>query len=423
MDEAAILSTLHALSERNWPPTVPRTPQYPLGEIPLSDCLREWARRQPDVPAVVFYGAETSYAELDRLSDRFAALIAQHGAKAGDRIAVFLPNCPQFLVAFFGVPKAGCVHVPVNPLFKQHELLYELNDAGAEVILAQDQLMALVEAVRPETRLRTVMVTSLQEMIPERPAFDVHPTMRVPRTEWPGALDLMPALREVREPPPARRAELDALAALNYTSGTTGMPKGCEHTQRDMVYTAAAANTCALGVEPREVCLCFAPVFWIAGEDMGIIFPVFAGATCVLMARWDPVGFMQAVERYRVSQVWMLVDSVAEVLDHPEVARYDLRSLRKVSASSLLRKMSIAYRDRWCALTGGTLTEPAYGMTETQTFDTFTLGLQDDDLDLKAQPTFVGLPMPGTEILIRDFETGVPCRLGRRARSPFARHR
>lgn len=412
MDEAAILSTLHALWERNWPPTVPRTLQYPLGEIPLSDCLREWARRQPDVPAVVFYGTEISYAELDWLSDRFAALIARHGAQAGDRIAVFLPNCPQFLVAFFGVLKAGCVHVPVNPLFKQHELLYELNDAGAEVILAQDQLMALVEAVRPETRLRTVMVTSLQEMIPERPAFDVHPTMRVPRTEWPGALDLMPALREVREPPPAHRAELDALAALNYTSGTTGMPKGCEHTQRDMVYTAAAANTCSLGIEPREVCLCFAPVFWIAGEDMGIIFPVFAGATCVLMARWDAVGFMRAVERYRVSQVWMLVDSVAEVLDHPEVARYDLRSLKKVSASSLLRKMSLAYRDRWRALTGGTLTEPAYGMTETQTFDTFTLGLQDDDLDLKAQPTFVGLPMPGTEILIRDFETGVPLPLG-----------
>ena len=94
---------------------------------------------------------------------------------------------------------------------------------------------------------------------------------------------------------------------MNYTSGTTGTPKGCEHTQRDMVYTSATANTCSLGIEQRGVCLCFAPVFWIAGEDMGIIFPVFAGATCVLMARWDAIRFMQAVERYRVSQVWMLV--------------------------------------------------------------------------------------------------------------------
>jgi acyl-CoA synthetase (AMP-forming)/AMP-acid ligase II len=222
----------------------------------------------------------------------------------------------------------------------------------------------------------------------------------------------MPALRDIREGPPPHRATLDALAALNYTSGTTGMPKGCEHTQRDMIYTAATATTCSMQIGAGEVCLCFAPVFWIAGEDVGIILPIFAGATCVLMARWDATGFMQAVERYRVSQVWMLVDSVAEVLEHPDVARYDLRSLQKVSASSLLKKMSIEYRERWRALTGGTLTEPAYGMTETQTFDTFTLGLQEDDMDLKAQPTFVGLPMPGTEILIRDFDSGAPLPLG-----------
>jgi long-chain acyl-CoA synthetase len=412
MDEATMRSLLHALWEKNWPPTVPRTPHYPFGEIPLSDYLREWARRQPDTSAVVFYGTAISYGELDRLSDRFAALIAQHGAKAGDRIAVFLPNCPQFLIAFFGILKAGCVHVPVNPLFKHHELLHELNDAGAEIILAQDQLMPLVEAVRAETRLRTVLVTSLREMLPEHPTFDVHPTILVAQTEWPGTLELMPALRGLESPTPAHRAELDDLAALNYTSGTTGMPKGCEHSQRDMIYTAATANSCSIGIEPGEVCLCFAPVFWIAGEDMGIIFPIFAGATCVLMARWDAAGFMQAVERNRVSQVWMLVDSVAEVLDHPDLAQHDLSSLRKVSASSLLKKMSIEYRRRWRALTGGTLIEPAYGMTETQTFDTFTLGLQDEDLDLKAEPTFVGLPMPGTEILIRDFETCAPLPLG-----------
>ena len=99
----------------------------------------------------MFYGTEISYAELDRLSDAFAALITRHGARPGDRIAVFLQNCPQFLIAFFGILKAGCVHVPVNPLFKEHELLYELNDTGAEIIIVQDQLMELVEAVRGRT--------------------------------------------------------------------------------------------------------------------------------------------------------------------------------------------------------------------------------------------------------------------------------
>ena len=410
--EADILAQLQALWDRNWPRDAARAPAYPFGEIPLSDYLREWARRQPDVPAFVFYGTAISYAELDRLSDAFAALIAAHGARPGDRIAVFLPNCPQFVIAFFGILKAGCVHVPVNPLFKEHELLYELDDTAAGIIIVQDQLMPLVETVRAGTRLRDVFVTSLVEMLPERPAFAVHPTVLTPRIAWPDAIDLMPALRATDAPPPRHVATLDALAALNYTSGTTGMPKGCEHTQGDMLYTAATANACALGIEPGQVCLCFAPIFWIAGEDMGVIFPVFAGATCVLMARWDATGFMQAVERYRVSQVWMLVDSVAEILDRPDLARHDLGSLRNVSASSLLKKMSVAYRERWRALTGGVLVEAAYGMTETQTFDTFTVGLQDGDRDLAAQPVFVGLPVPQTEILIRDFETGAALPIG-----------
>ncbi len=412
MSDTDILATLHGLWNENWPPGVPRAPHYPFGEIPLSDYLRKWAQRQPDTAALIFYGREISYAELDRLSDRFAALIAAHGARPGDRIAVFLPNCPQFHIAFFGILKAGCVHVPVNPLFKEHELLDELTDTGAEIMVVQDRLFDLVQTVREQSMLRTIMVTSLQEMIPERPSFAVHPTIVGPPIESPGALDLMPALQAISDPPPAYQASLDALAALNYTSGTTGMPKGCEHTQRDMLYTAATSNSCALRIEPGEVCLCFAPIFWIAGEDMGIIIPVFAGATCVLMARWDTRGFMQAVEAHRVSQAWLLVDSVADILDHPELAQHDLRSLQKVSASSLLKKMSLEYRTRWRALTGATLVEAAYGMTETQTFDTFTTGLQDDDRDLNAQPTFVGLPMPGTEILIRDFGTGAPLPIG-----------
>ncbi|HQT79097.1 MAG TPA: AMP-binding protein [Rhodopila sp.] len=403
-----VLDELRALWDRNWPADVPRQPHYPFGDIALSDYLREWARRQPDVPAFIFYGTCISYVELDRLSDRFAALLVRHGAKPGDRIGVFLPNCPQFAIAFFGILKAGCVHVPVNPMFKEHELLYELQDTGAEIILVQDQLAPLVATVRDRSKLRVVLVTSVAEMIPEQPEFDVPVSVRGRAPMPQDVIDLMPALRAMGSGACMGPADPDALAALNYTSGTTGMPKGCEHTQRDMTYVAATGNTCLCHLAPGDVCLNFAPVFWIAGEDTGLIIPIFAGATCVLMARWDAIGFMQAVQRYRVSQAWMLVDSVDEVLNHPDVGRYDLRSLRNASASSLVKKMSIEYRDRWRALTGGTLIEPTFGMTETQTFDTFTTGLQNDDFDLKARPIFVGLPMPGTEILVRDFATGVP---------------
>ncbi|HEX2942875.1 MAG TPA: AMP-binding protein, partial [Rhodopila sp.] len=173
-----VLDELRALWDRNWPAGVPRQPHYPFGDIALSDYLREWARRQPDVPAFIFYGTRISYAELDRLSDSFAALLVQNGAKPGDRIGVFLPNCPQFAIALFGILKAGCIHVPVNPMFKEHELLYELQDTAAEIILVQDQLAPLVAMVQDQCKLRVVLVTSMAEMIPEQPDFDVPASVR-----------------------------------------------------------------------------------------------------------------------------------------------------------------------------------------------------------------------------------------------------
>jgi acyl-CoA synthetase (AMP-forming)/AMP-acid ligase II len=121
---------------------------------------------------------------------------------------------------------------------------------------------------------------------------------------------------------------------------------------------------------------------------------------------------MMAVDRYKVTSAGLVLDSAVEVMDHPEVGRFDLRSLRGMRCSSFVKKLTIGYRERWRALTGTTLMESAWGMTETHTSDTFTRGMQDDDFDLKAQPIFVGLPMPGTELKICDFDTGALLPLG-----------
>lgn len=412
MTEARYLARLHALWGKNWPKDVPRTARYPFGEVPLTEYLRQWAGRAPGKPALIFYGAELSFGELDRLSDRFAALLAARGARKGDRVAVFLPNCPQFHVVFFGILKLGCVHVPVNPLFKEHELVYELNDSGAELIVALDQLFPLVEAVRPRTKLREVMVTSFADVLPRTPTIPLPASVAEPKRPCPGATDLLPALAALPDRRLPAPGGLDDLAALNYTGGTTGMPKGCAHTQRSMVYTAATTCTVGLGLGPDDVGLNFYPVFWIAGEDLGVIFPIFAGATCVLLARWDPVAFMTAVARYRVSTAAMLVDNAVEVMDHPDAGRYDLRSIRALRVSSFVKKLNLDFRRRWRALAGSTMIEAAWGMTETHTCDTFTTGMQDDDMDLASQPVFVGLPMPGTEFKILDFDTGALQPLG-----------
>jgi long-chain acyl-CoA synthetase len=406
MDEASYLATLRRLWAEHWPASVPRDPIYPFGEILLTDYLRRRAADHPDKTAVIFYGTDVSYGELDRLSDAFASLLAQHGVKQGNRVAVFLPNCPQFLIAFYGILKLGCIHVPVNPMFKEHELLYELQDTDAVAIVAQDQLMPLVRAVAAKTSLRLTFATSLAEMLPAEPTIPVLPVTSEPKRDCPDAADLMPALRAVTTLPPAVTVRLDDTAALNYTGGTTGMPKGCVHTQRDMIYTAATALTCGNGLQPADLVLNFQPVFWIAGENTGVILPVFAGVTLILLARWDPLAWLEAVQHYRVTTAGMLVDNAVAIMEHPDVGRYDLRCLRGTRVSSFVKKLNEGYRRRWFELTGATMIEAAWGMTETHTMDTFTTGQQDDDFDLKSQPIFVGLPVPGTEFKICAFETG-----------------
>ena len=173
LNEEDYLDQMRALWRKAWPKGVPHEPQYPHGEVALSEYLRAWAKRQPTHPAVIFYGNVLSYAELDRQSDRFAALLAAKAVGRGDRVAVFLPNCPQFHIVFFGILKLGAVHVPVSPLSRAFELEYELNDTDAEVIVALDQLVEVVDQVRSKTNLREVIVTSFADVLPANPAIPV----------------------------------------------------------------------------------------------------------------------------------------------------------------------------------------------------------------------------------------------------------
>lgn len=411
MDETAYLAELARLQQAAWPEAAPRAPVYPLGEITLGAHLGHWARLNPDKPAVIFYGAETGYAELDRLSDRFAALLASHGVRPGDPVSVFMPNCPQYHIVFHGILKLGAIHAPVSPMSRALELRYQLEDTGARVVVAQDQLMGVLREARTEA-VEVVFATSLAEALPAAPAIPVPGAVAAPAVLFDDALDLMTAIRECAAPAPPPATDLDAVAALNYTSGTTGMPKGCVHTQRDMLYTAATGAMIGFRLTPEDVVLSFVPEFWIAGEDTGLIFPCFAGCTLVLLARWDALGFMEAVQRWRVSSAYALVDSIVEVMEHPELARFDLTSLQGLYVSSFVKKLSVAYRAQWRAISGGTMVEAAFGMTETQTFDTFTGGLQAGDADLLSRPIFVGLPMPGTAFKVCDFETGALLPLG-----------
>ncbi|WP_423359343.1 AMP-binding protein [Pseudomonas citronellolis] len=412
MNEARYLQALHRLQAAAWPAGTPREPHYPHGQQPLGEYLRTWARLKPEAPALDFYGHSLAWAELDRLADRCAALLAELGVRPGERVAVFLPNCPQLHVAFYGILRAGAVYVPVSPLSKALELGYQLNDSGAETLLCFDQLLPIVRQVRGETPLRRLLATSLSELRPATPSLPPPDMLLAPKLAGDDFIDFLPALEACRGPVPQHQARLDEVAALNYTGGTTGLPKGCVHTHGDMLYTCASYLSVANRLEQDSVLLNFLPEFWIAGENGGLLFPVFAGCRLVLLARWDAEAFMAAVQRYRVSHCTLLVDSAAEVLEHPRVGEYDFSSLRMSGAISFIKKLTPSYRQRWRELTGTTLVETSFGMTETHTCDTFIVGFQQDDFDLNSAPTFVGLPVPGTDFKVCDFETGELLPLG-----------
>lgn len=409
MDRQTYLTQLENLWEQNWPKELPRTPDYPFGEIPMTDYLRKRAETEPDRPCVIFYGREMTFGELNTYSDKFAAYLAGKGLQKGDRAAVLMPNCPQFLIAFYGILKLGCIHVPVNPLFKEPEFLYEMQDAEPKAIVALDLLYGLVAGTRDQTSLEVVLTTSLTDWLPEQPAFALPDMAQVPRQDCPGSEDLMSVLNEETRPCPDVNVSLEDIAALNYTGGTTGMPKGCEHSQGDMLYTAACGATFAMGrPSPEDLFLTYLPVFWIAGEDAGVLIPVLSGTPEILLVRWDPGAVLEAIDKYKVSLTYGLVDNIVELMEHPDINKYDLTSLRETTVSSFVKKLNKTYRDQWRELSGSILREGAYGMTETHTLDTFTKGLQEDDMDLASRPVFVGLPMPGTRFMITDFTTGQP---------------
>ncbi|TGB12054.1 AMP-binding protein [Streptomyces sp. MZ04] len=365
------------------------TAEHRAGTRTVPGYVRHWARSAPERPALVFGDETFTYRQLDDLTDRLAGRLDARGVRAGDRVGVQLPNCPQFVIAMLAVLRTGAVHVPVNPMFRAAELSHELRDAGPEIVITHSSLAGLLEEVRAGTAVREVLVAD------DADAWDA----------------------AIGHPPLGRIADdLDALAALNYTGGTTGMPKACEHTQRHMVYTATAIDNSRgpLPFDDGIVSLCFLPVFWIAGENLGILAPLVSGGTSVLLPRWDPAAVLAAIERHQVTTMAGTVENYLELLSHPDFARHDLSSLTAPLTVSFIRKLTPELRARWRTAVGddSVLREASYGMTETHTSDTSTVGFQDGDHDLAGDATFCGLPAPGTDVLIVDFETGRPLPIG-----------
>ncbi len=358
---------------KNWPADIPRRLTFSGGEVPIHEYLRLRAREMPDKAAIIFYGREISYRELDASSDRFASYLLAQGVTKGDRVAIFMGNCPQYVVAHFGIQKIGGIVCPCSPLFKEMELEYELKDCGAVILVVWEHFMPIVAGVLERTTVRKVVTTHLRDFVPDVPTLPLPEAMKtLPRQEFGGTDDFLSIVNEGNtEVPPVDIDLHEDIGLLQYTGGTTGMPKGCMLTYYAALFKTAGVCTLTK-MKAEDVCLVTMPIFHIAGMLAGMNSCIYAGATQVLMTLFDAEVSMKAIEKYRISFWYSAVPMNVAIMAHPELEKYDLSSLKLCLTSSFGIQLSEEIAAQWQACSsGGVLVEGAYGLSETHTADTF----------------------------------------------------
>ncbi|WDM03005.1 AMP-binding protein [Alicyclobacillus cycloheptanicus] len=380
---------------------------YRGGEQPLFAYLRQHAKERPDAPAIYWYGRVISWRELDAWSDKLASFLYELGVRQGDRVALYLQNCPQYHIAHYAIQKIGAVVGPCSPMFKEWELAYEVADLGAKVLVSSDLGYPVVSAVQKELAqhgrplLDAVILTSYSDLLPAHPTLPLPEDLRFAPARYPNTYDLLGILSDSSVPPtpPEPAVDLDDVALLVYTSGTTGKPKGAMLTYRNALFKTAA-SAAANGIAPDDVFLAVMPMFHIAGMLMALNIPIYSGRPVVLLYRFDPETVLKAIEQYRCTWWYSTAPMNQAILDLPNLASYDLRSLRNNLCTSFGTQVTEALADAWRRATGGcALREAAYGLSETHTADTFM------PADRVKWGT-VGLPVHDTEIRIVDLDTG-----------------
>jgi acyl-CoA synthetase (AMP-forming)/AMP-acid ligase II len=379
----------------SWPENVPRTLVFP--ERTLPEFLSDHARQTPEKVAFNFYGREVTFREFDRRTCQLARALMDFGLKKGDRVSLFLENSPQFVIAYFATLKAGGVVVAANPMFKEEELKYEIMDAGARIIIAQDILYSKVRNVREEAGLSRVILTSYSDYLPASPSLPLHPSMQAPKERFPETLDLLEVMESYQ--PESVDVPIDLredLALLQYTSGTTGLPKGAMITHFSL-NTNTVGSAVWSGSLEKDVLLSVLPFFHVTGMIHSMCRPVYTGTTNIMLARFDPEAVLRAIHKYRCT-LWASITTMnVAIVNHPDVEKYDLRSLRVCGSGGAPVPKEIL--EKWRKIIGTELGE-GYGLSET---------ISQTHMNPHLRPRYgsIGLPQFGVDCRIADVETGV----------------
>ena len=350
-----------------WPRRLPKSITLP--STSLWDNLATNARRYPDKAALVFFGTTVSYRQLMEGAERLAARLAQLGVQRGDRVVLCMQNCPQLVMAHFAILRANAVVVPVNPMNRVEELRHCVNDSGARVAIAAQDLLPQLRPLLADgasadgTGLPHVLVATYSDHLREPTELRVPDFVRAPREplgDHPALAAWADALAAGLTPGPLT-AGPDDLCAMPYTSGTTGLPKGCMHTHRSVMSTLVG-GVHWFGRTQDAVYLSVLPFFHVTGLSGSLNGPLYIGATIVILPRWDRDTAATCMQRYRVT-VWQCITTMAvDFLANPQLDRFDLSSLSGIRGGGAAMPEAVALRLK--QLTGLDYVE-GYGMSET----------------------------------------------------------
>ncbi|PWB53866.1 MAG: long-chain fatty acid--CoA ligase [Anaerolineales bacterium] len=350
---------------------VPQHIDYPA--IPLFGLLEESARKYPDSPCTIFKGAVTTYRQMDEITDRLAAGIAKLGIKKGDRVGIFMPNTPQFVITFFAILKAGGVVVSINPLYSAREIIHQVNDAGIEFIFVMSNFYNLVKQAQPNTKIKKVIVTNIKEYLPPLLAVlfglakEKKGGFRVELAAgdiW--YKDLL-ASHKVEDRPKLDLGPEDT-AIFQYSGGTTGISKGAIALHRNLVANALQVRSWMPTAEDgKETVLMAIPLFHVYGMVAGMLFAIRTGAAMVMIPNpRDMADVLDSIQKYKASIFPGVPTMYNAINNHPEViaGKYNLSSIKGcISGSAPLMRET---KEKFEALTGGKLVE-GYGLSEAPT--------------------------------------------------------
>ena len=386
-----------------WPKRLPR--HLVLPETSLWANLEVSALRYPARAAYRFLGRAISYAELKAQAEALAGWLQAQGVAKGDRVAVFMQNCPQFVIAVHAVLRADAVVVPVNPMNKADEFGHYITDPGTVAVLTTVDLAGIVAqanaALPPAQRLRQIVATRFTDAMPTEldPAERPNPAlMQWLQSDPPlpeGVTRWTDALAQARVPGP-HTAQPDDLALLPYTSGTTGLPKGCMHSHRTLMHNVVGGGVWG-HAGPETVALGVVPMFHITGFIYACLGSVAGGGTTVILPRWDRELAGRLIARHQVSHWTCIPTMIIDLFGSPNCASFDLSSLRYVSGGGAAMPQAVAERLK---AEFNLIFAEGYGLTETAAP---THANPPERVKLQC----LGIPIIGTDSRIIDPDTGL----------------